>query len=44
MTFRTKLLQAILGVVIVTSIAIAIANLVVDLIQPWLDPRLREQR
>jgi peptide/nickel transport system permease protein len=31
----------ILGVVIVTSIAIAIANLLADLVLAWLDPRLR---
>lgn len=32
----------ILGVVLVSAIAIAVANLIVDLIQLWLDPRLRE--
>jgi peptide/nickel transport system permease protein len=32
----------ILGVVLVSAIAIAVANLLVDLIQLWLDPRLRE--
>jgi peptide/nickel transport system permease protein len=32
----------ILGVVLVASIAIAVANLAVDLVQLWLDPRLRE--
>lgn len=34
-------LPLILGTVLVTAIAIAIANLVVDLVQLWLDPRLR---
>jgi peptide/nickel transport system permease protein len=33
----------ILGVVLVSGIAIAVANLLVDLVQLWLDPRLREQ-
>jgi peptide/nickel transport system permease protein len=32
----------ILGVVLVGAIAIAVANLLVDLVQLWLDPRLRE--
>jgi len=32
----------ILGVVMISAIAIAVANLVVDLIQLWLDPRLRD--
>jgi peptide/nickel transport system permease protein len=32
----------ILGVVLVSAIAIAIANLVVDLVYVWLDPRLRD--
>jgi peptide/nickel transport system permease protein len=31
----------ILGVVLVAAIAIAVANLLVDLIYRWLDPRLR---
>ena len=31
----------ILGVVLVSAIAIAIANLLVDLVHMWLDPRLR---
>jgi peptide/nickel transport system permease protein len=31
----------ILGVVLVSAIAIAIANLIVDLVYLWLDPRLR---
>jgi peptide/nickel transport system permease protein len=31
----------ILGVVLVTAIAIAVANLLVDLVYLWLDPRLR---
>jgi peptide/nickel transport system permease protein len=35
-------LPLILGVVMVSAIAIAVANLIVDLIQLWLDPRLRE--
>jgi peptide/nickel transport system permease protein len=34
-------LPLILGVVLVSAIAIAIANLAVDLVQLWLDPRLR---
>jgi len=34
-------MPVILGIVIVSAIAIAIANLAVDLIQLWLDPRLR---
>jgi peptide/nickel transport system permease protein len=33
----------ILGVVLVSGTAIAVANLVVDLIQLWLDPRLRDR-
>jgi peptide/nickel transport system permease protein len=32
----------ILGVVLVAAIAIAVANLLVDLVYLWLDPRLRE--
>jgi ABC-type dipeptide/oligopeptide/nickel transport system permease component len=32
----------ILGVVMVSACAIAIANLLVDIIQRWLDPRLRD--
>lgn len=32
----------ILGVVMVSACAIAIANLIVDLVQLWLDPRLRD--
>jgi len=32
----------ILGVVMVSAIAIAVANLLVDIVQLWLDPRLRE--
>jgi peptide/nickel transport system permease protein len=32
----------ILGVVLVSAIAIAVANLVADLVQLWLDPRLRD--
>jgi peptide/nickel transport system permease protein len=32
----------ILGVVMISAIAIAVANLVVDLVQLWLDPRLRD--
>jgi peptide/nickel transport system permease protein len=35
-------LPLILGVVMVSAIAIAVANLVVDIVQLWLDPRLRE--
>jgi peptide/nickel transport system permease protein len=35
-------LPLILGAVMVGAIAIAAANLVIDLIQLWLDPRLRE--
>jgi peptide/nickel transport system permease protein len=34
----------ILGVVLVSAIAIAIANLIADLVQLWVDPRLRDQR
>ncbi len=34
-------LPVILGVVMVTAVAIALANLVVDLVQLWIDPRLR---
>jgi peptide/nickel transport system permease protein len=34
-------LPVILGVVLVTAIAVVIANLVVDVIHVWLDPRLR---
>ncbi len=36
-------LPLIVGVVLVSAIAIAVANLVVDLVQLWLDPRLRER-
>jgi len=32
----------IVGVVLVTAVAIAIANLLADLAYLWLDPRLRE--
>jgi ABC-type dipeptide/oligopeptide/nickel transport system permease component len=32
----------ILGTVLVSAIAIAIANLATDLVQVWLDPRLRD--
>ncbi|HET9627752.1 MAG TPA: ABC transporter permease [Kofleriaceae bacterium] len=32
----------IVGVVLVAAIAIAVANLLVDLVQLWLDPRLRD--
>jgi peptide/nickel transport system permease protein len=35
-------MPVILGVVLVSAIAIAVANLIVDLVQLWLDPRLRE--
>jgi peptide/nickel transport system permease protein len=31
----------ILGVVLVTAIAVAVANLIVDLLHLWLDPRIR---
>jgi peptide/nickel transport system permease protein len=34
----------ILGVVLVSGIAIAVANLLVDLVQLWMDPRLRDHR
>jgi peptide/nickel transport system permease protein len=34
-------MPVILGVVLVTAIAVALANLVVDLLHLWLDPRLR---
>lgn len=33
----------ILGVVLVSGTAIAVANLLVDLVQLWLDPRLRDR-
>ncbi|HEY6036240.1 MAG TPA: ABC transporter permease [Kofleriaceae bacterium] len=36
-------LPLILGVVLVAAIAIAVANLLVDLVYLWLDPRLRDQ-
>ena len=36
-------LPVILGIVVVSAIAIAIANLAVDLVQLWLDPRLRDR-
>jgi peptide/nickel transport system permease protein len=36
-------LPLILGVVLVAAIAIAFANLLVDLVYLWLDPRLRDQ-
>jgi peptide/nickel transport system permease protein len=32
----------ILGVVMVSAVAVAIANLIVDAVQLWLDPRLRD--
>jgi len=32
----------ILGVVLVSAIAIAVANLLVDLVYLWIDPRLRD--
>jgi peptide/nickel transport system permease protein len=35
-------LPVILGTVLVSAIAIAIANLATDLVQVWLDPRLRD--
>ncbi|MEO8843938.1 MAG: ABC transporter permease [Kofleriaceae bacterium] len=35
-------LPLILGVVLVSAIAIAVANLLVDLVYLWLDPRLRD--
>ena len=35
-------LPLILGVVLVAAIAIAVANLLVDLVYLWLDPRLRD--
>ena len=34
-------MPVILGVVVVTAIAVAIANLVVDLVHVWIDPRVR---
>lgn len=34
-------LPVILGVVLVTTIAVAVVNLLVDLVQLWIDPRLR---
>jgi peptide/nickel transport system permease protein len=36
-------LPLILGVVLISAIAIAVANLLVDLAYLWLDPRLRER-
>ncbi len=36
-------LPVILGAVLVSAIAIAIANLIADLVQLWLDPRLRDE-
>lgn len=33
----------ILGVVLVSALAIAVANLAVDLVQLWVDPRLRDR-
>ena len=35
-------LPLILGVVLVSAVAIAVANLLADLVQLWLDPRLRD--
>jgi peptide/nickel transport system permease protein len=35
-------LPLILGVVLLSAIAIAVANLLVDLVQLWIDPRLRD--
>jgi len=35
-------LPLILGVVLVSAIAIAVANLVVDIVYMWIDPRLRD--
>ncbi|HEY5946462.1 MAG TPA: ABC transporter permease, partial [Kofleriaceae bacterium] len=35
-------LPLILGVVLVSAVAIAIANLLADLVQLWIDPRLRD--
>jgi len=37
-------LPLILGVVLVSAIAIAIANLLVDLVYLWIDPRLRDRQ
>lgn len=37
-------LPVILGIVLVTAIAVVIANLIVDLVQLAIDPRLREPR
>jgi len=34
-------LPLILGVVLVSAIAIALANLIVDIVYVWIDPRLR---
>jgi peptide/nickel transport system permease protein len=36
-------LPLIFGVVLVSAIAIAVANLLVDLVYHWLDPRLRDE-
>lgn len=35
-------LPVIVGVVLVTAIAVAVVNLLVDLLQLWIDPRLRD--
>jgi peptide/nickel transport system permease protein len=35
-------LPVILGAVLLSAVAIAIANLIADLVQVWLDPRLRD--
>jgi ABC-type dipeptide/oligopeptide/nickel transport system permease component len=35
-------LPVILGAVLLSAVAIAIANLLADLAQVWIDPRLRE--
>jgi ABC-type dipeptide/oligopeptide/nickel transport system permease component len=35
-------LPVILGAVLLAAVAIAIANLLADLAQAWLDPRLRD--
>jgi ABC-type dipeptide/oligopeptide/nickel transport system permease component len=35
-------LPLIVGVVLVSALAIALVNLLVDIVHVWLDPRLRD--
>jgi peptide/nickel transport system permease protein len=37
-------LPLVLGVVLVSALAIAVANLLADLVHLWIDPRLRDER